>query len=185
MIFRILDLFLSTIGLLLLWPLLLFVYLLAYFDTGYPLIMQERVGRYRHTFVLIKFRTMKIDTGYVASHLASRTAITRFGGFLRKSKLDELPQLWNVLLGNMSIVGPRPNLLNQKKLIFEREKRGVYLVRPGITGLSQVKKIDMSTPILLAETDLIMIETLTVGNYLKYILQTIAGNGAGDQVRLS
>ena len=101
----------------------------------------------------MKFRSMNVNTQSVATHLASAASITPFGSFLRKSKLDELPQLWNVLVGDMSLVGPRPNLLNQAKLIEERDSRGVYSVRPGITGLAQIHKIDMSTPQLLAETD--------------------------------
>ena len=80
-------------------------------------------------------------------------AITPLGAFLRRTKLDELPQLWNVLKGEMSLIGPRPGLFNQKELIAERAKRDVFVVRPGITGLAQVKGVDMSTPELLADTD--------------------------------
>ena len=80
-------------------------------------------------------------------------AITPLGAFLRRTKLDELPQLWNVLKGEMSLIGPRPGLFNQKELIAERAKRGVLDARPGITGLAQVQGIDMSTPVLLADTD--------------------------------
>ena len=100
-----------------------------------------------------------------------------------KTKLDELPQLWNVLKGEMSLVGPRPNLFNQGELIAERDALSVYAVRPGITGLAQVKEIDMSTPALLAKTDAQMIRELTVVNYFKYILQTVTGKGAGDRVK--
>ncbi len=125
---------------------------------------------------------MKVDTASVATHLASSGSITPFGHFLRRTKLDELPQLWNVLKGEMSLVGPRPGLFNQHELTHEREKRGVYAVRPGITGLAQVNKIDMSTPALLAETDQKMIQTLTLSNYFKFILQTVAGKGGGDRV---
>jgi O-antigen biosynthesis protein WbqP len=130
----------------------------------------------------VKFRTMKNDTVSVASHLASASAITPFGRFLRRSKLDELPQLWNVLKGEMSLVGPRPCLFNQKELIAEREQRGVLKARPGITGLAQVNDIDMSTPKLLAETDAKMLTNLTVTAYFKYILMTVSGKGSGDRV---
>jgi lipopolysaccharide/colanic/teichoic acid biosynthesis glycosyltransferase len=126
---------------------------------------------------------MKVGTASVASHLASSSAITPFGNFLRRTKLDELPQLWNVLKGEMSLVGPRPCLFNQLELIDEREKRGVYAVRPGITGLAQVNEIDMSTPELLAETDARMIKNLTIGKYFSYIIQTVTGKGSGDRVR--
>ena len=126
---------------------------------------------------------MKMDTASVATHLASSASITPFGRFLRKTKLDELPQLWNVMKGEMSLVGPRPGLFNQLELTEERAKRGVFVVRPGITGLAQVSDIDMSTPALLAETDQRMIQTLSLASYFKYIFMTVAGKGAGDRVR--
>ncbi|AEJ05689.1 sugar transferase [Stutzerimonas stutzeri] len=141
-----------------------------------------RVGRHQQPFTLVKFRTMRVDTASVATHLASSASITRFGRFLRKTKLDELPQLWNVLKGEMSLVGPRPGLFNQEELTAERARRGVYAVRPGITGLAQVSEIDMSTPALLAETDQKMIQSLTVADYFKYIFMTVAGKGAGDRI---
>jgi lipopolysaccharide/colanic/teichoic acid biosynthesis glycosyltransferase len=102
---------------------------------------------------------------------------------LRKTKLDELPQLWNVLKGEMSLVGPRPGLFNQQELTAVREQQGVFKVRPGITGLAQVSEIDMSTPELLAETDAKMIASLSLKNYFKYILQTVIGRGSGDRVK--
>ena len=86
-------------------------------------------------------------------------------------------------MGDMSFVGPRPNLFNQEELIAEREKRGVYAVRPGITGLAQIQKIDMSTPQRLAETDSKMIDHLNVWYYFKYIFLTVFGKGFGDRVR--
>lgn len=179
---RFFDLIFSLLGLIVGFPVLLIIYLLGLLDTGSPLFRQERVGRYQKPFTLVKFRTMKLNTASVASHLASASAITPLGGFLRRTKLDELPQLWNVLKGEMSLVGPRPGLPNQQELIEERTKRGVYAVRPGITGLAQISDIDMSTPALLAETDQRMRETLSLGNYFKYIFMTVAGKGAGDRV---
>jgi O-antigen biosynthesis protein WbqP len=179
---RILDLIFSLFGLILTSPFLLVLYIISLFDTGSPIFMQERVGRDKIPFILIKFRTMKVDTASVATHLASTSSITPFGHFLRKTKLDELPQLWNVLTGDMSLVGPRPGLFNQEELTQARSAKNVYLIRPGITGLAQVNAIDMSTPELLAKTDKEMIDTLTLKNYFKYILMTVAGSGSGDRV---
>lgn len=179
---RIFDIVFSFFGLVLGFPVLLIIYLIGLFDTGSPLFLQERVGRNQKPFILVKFRTMKVDTASVASHLASSASITKLGGFLRKTKLDELPQLWNVLKGDMSLVGPRPNLYNQEELIAARDALGVYKVRPGITGLAQINEIDMSTPELLAKTDADMIRTLTTSDYFKYIFQTVAGKGSGDRV---
>ena len=179
---RIFDIIFSLIGLVVGLPVLLVIWILGLFDTGSPIFRQERVGRNMKSYTLVKFRTMSNDTSSVASHLASRKSITSLGSFLRKTKLDELPQLWNVLKGEMSLVGPRPNLLNQEELINLRNELGVYDVRPGITGLAQIKDIDMSSPQLLAKTDAEMISTLSVVNYFKYIFLTVAGKGQGDRV---
>lgn len=179
---RILDIIFAVLGLVFGFPVLLIIYVIGLFDTGSPLFRQERVGRHQHPFTLVKFRTMKVDTASVASHLASTAAITKLGFFLRKTKLDELPQLWNVLKGEMSLVGPRPGLFNQEELTIERVKRGVFDARPGITGLAQVSDIDMSTPELLAETDQKMLSDLTVGCYFRYIFMTVAGKGVGDRI---
>jgi lipopolysaccharide/colanic/teichoic acid biosynthesis glycosyltransferase len=181
-VIRVFDVVFSLLGLVLGLPVLFALYFVGLFDTGSPLFRQERVGKHRRPFTLVKFRTMAVNTASVASHLASSASITRFGHFLRRTKLDELPQLWNVLTGDMSLVGPRPCLFNQEELISEREQRGVLNARPGITGLAQVNDIDMSTPELLAETDAKMLENLTISAYFRYIFMTVAGKGAGDRV---
>jgi len=136
---RFFDILISVVGLIVLFPLIVLVLLMGWFDTRSPLFRQERVGHDQKPFVLVKFRTMRPGTVSVASHLADASAITSLGTFLRRTKLDELPQLWNVLRGDMSLVGPRPNLFNQEELIKERDNLGVYSVRPGITGLAQIK----------------------------------------------
>lgn len=182
MIIRCLDFTFAFIGLTFGLPILLILTVIGMFDTGSPIFRQVRVGREKQPFTLVKFRTMRKDTAHVASHLASASSITKFGHFLRRTKLDELPQLWNVLKGEMSLVGPRPCLFNQQELIDEREKRGVLKARPGITGLAQINDIDMSTPQLLAETDAKMLQTLNVQKYFSYIMQTLLGAGAGDRV---
>ncbi len=180
---RVIDFLAAFFGLLLLWPILLIVTIIGMFDTGSPIFVQTRVGRDKKPFKLIKFRTMSVETKSVASHLASNASITKLGNFLRKTKVDELPQLINVLKGEMSLVGPRPNLFNQDELIKERNALGVYDVLPGVTGLAQVQNIDMSTPKLLAETDKQMIDTINIKNYFKYILMTVTGSGSGDAVK--
>ena len=179
---RILDILFSFFGLVLLSPILIVLMVIGYFDTGSPIFCQERVGKGKKAFRLMKFRSMHVNAPSVATHLASSSSITPFGSFLRKSKLDELPQLWNVFVGDMSLVGPRPNLFNQDELIYERESRCVYSVRPGITGLAQINKIDMSTPQLLAETDATMIQELNTLGYFKYIFLTVFGKGFGDRI---
>ncbi|MDV6328056.1 sugar transferase [Idiomarina sp. Sol25] len=180
---RCLDFIFSLLGLVVGLPILILLTLIGLFDTGSPIFRQERVGKNKKPFVLVKFRTMKKDTASVASHLASSASITKFGHFLRRTKLDELPQLWNVLKGEMSLVGPRPGLFNQEELTQAREAKGVFKVRPGITGLAQVNEIDMSTPQLLAETDAKMIQTLNIKSYFQYILMTVTGKGSGDRVK--
>ena len=174
------DILLSTIGLLVLSPLLLILNLAGYLDTGAPLLRQVRVGRHKKSFILVKFRTMRLDSAHVATHLADAAAITRWGSFLRQSKLDELPQLWNVLKGEMSLVGPRPCLLSQCELIAERDSQGIFSARPGITGLAQINGIDMSNPKLLAEVDACMLQNLNMRTYFAYIIKTIVGAGRGD-----
>ena len=180
---RFLDIFFSVIGLVMLSPVLILVLIVGWLDIRAPLFRQERVGRHQKPFVLVKFRTMRSDNASVATHLVDASAITPFGRFLRRTKLDELLQLWNVMKGEMSLVGPRPCLFNQEQLIRERAVRGVYDARPGITGLAQIRGIDMSTPRLLAETDARMLEILDLRHYFRYIVLTVIGKGAGDRVK--
>jgi len=118
---RIIDFLASFFGLMLLLPVIFILYLIGLFDTGSPIFKQKRVGKNQKPFTLYKFRTMNISTKSVATHLADKSDVTKFGSFLRKTKLDELPQLMNVLKGDMSLVGPRPCLYNQEELISERE----------------------------------------------------------------
>ena len=180
---RFLDMMLAGLGLLVALPLMAVLFLIGLLDTGAPLFRQTRVGRYQKPFTLVKFRTMQPNAAHVATHLADAAAITRWGALLRRTKLDELPQLWNVLKGEMSLVGPRPCLFNQTELIEERAKRGVFAARPGITGLAQINGIDMSTPKLLAETDARMLQDLGLTAYFTYIIKTVTGAGRGDRIR--
>ena len=180
---RTFDFLFALIGLIVGLPLITILIILCAMNTGSPLFIQVRVGQRQKQFKLIKFRTMHINTASVATHLVDPKAVTKLGLFLRRTKLDELPQLWNVIKGEMSLVGPRPCLMNQIELITEREKLGVFSVLPGITGLAQIKGIDMSTPTRLAQTDAQMIQTMSLKTYFDYLLKTISGSGQGDRIK--
>ena len=180
---RIFDLIFSILGIIILSPLLVILLIAGWMHSRTPLFHQQRIGLHQESFILIKLRSMPPETASISTHLVDATKITSYGHFLRRTKLDELPQLWNVLKGDMSLVGPRPCLPNQKELIQERAMRGVFNVRPGITGLAQIKGINMSTPQLLAEVDSQMIKNLNIFSYFKYIFLTIAGKGTGDQIK--
>lgn len=179
---RALDVVLAALGLVLLSPLLLALAAFGWIDTRSPFFRQVRVGQRQCHFTLVKFRTMRVGTASVATHLADASAVTPLGRFLRRTKLDELPQLWNVLRGEMSFVGPRPCLPSQDVLVRARQERGVFEVRPGITGLAQLRGVDMSRPEELAEIDAELVEALSVGLYLRCIVQTVVGGGRGDRV---
>ena len=180
---RFFDICFSAVGLIAASPLFVILTIAGWFDTGSPLFKQTRVGRHKEPFTLVKFRTMRPDAAHVATHLADAAAVTTLGNFLRRTKLDELPQLWNVLKGEMSLVGPRPCLFNQDDIIREREALGVFDARPGVTGWAQLEGIDMSVPEILAETDARMLASLGVKDYFGCILMTVAGKGSGDRVR--
>ncbi|GGB08318.1 lipid carrier--UDP-N-acetylgalactosaminyltransferase [Brucella endophytica] len=151
--------------------------------SGPAVFRQVRVGRNQRPFTLYKLRTMSQGTGDRASHEVTASQITRSGHFLRRTKLDELPQLVNVLRGDMSFVGPRPCLPSQTELVAERQKHGVFNVRPGITGLAQLRGIDMSTPVKLAEVDGQYAAHITLGQDLRHIIDTALGRGSGDAVK--
>lgn len=182
---RIFDIVFSVFGIILLLPIIILIYIVLRFESNSPIYTQVRVGRFHNQFTLIKFRTMHLSTPVKPSHYINSESLTRFGSFLRKTKLDELPQFINVFLGDMSFVGPRPCLPTQIELLNERNKYNIYNYKPGITGLAQIKGIDMSTPKLLAETENIMLANLNIFNYFKIILLTIIGYGSGDRVRYS
>lgn len=149
---------------------------------GPALFRQARLGRHRRPFVLIKLRTMHLRTAQRASHETPARRITRVGMWLRRTKIDELPQIWSILKGEMSFVGPRPNLPNQDLLIAEREARGVYALVPGITGFAQLAGIDMSQPRRLAIADARYLGRASVRTDLCVLLQTAIGGHQGDAV---
>ena len=150
---------------------------------GPAFFRQERVGKDRKAFLCLKLRTMKTGTRQAGTHEIGADAITPVGGFLRKVKLDELPQLINVLRGEMSFVGPRPCLPTQEELVREREARRVFTVLPGITGLGQIRGIDMSDPVALAECDAEYLRRRSLALDATIVWRTLVGSGFGDRVR--
>ena len=180
---RLIDILASFLGLIILSPFILIIAIILFFEHRRPFFIQTRVGRNQTQFRLVKFRSMSPKAANLPTHEISADLITKTGKFIRAAKLDELPQLWNVLKGEMSLVGPRPCLPLQEELINERQALGVFKLRPGITGRAQVKNIDMSTPKKLAQEDGQMVGNITLASYLKYVLMTVTGSGQGDKVR--
>jgi O-antigen biosynthesis protein WbqP len=139
------DIVVALAGLLALWPVLLAVGLAVRLESAGPAVhWSRRVGRGNRIFAMPKFRTMRVGTPDVATHLLAdpQAWVTPLGRFLRRTSLDELPQLWSVLIGDMSLVGPRPALFNQDDLVALRTKAGVHVLRPGVTGWAQVNGRD-------------------------------------------
>ena len=184
MIKRLFDILASAFGLVLLSPVIAVVAWQIRRKLGSPVLFRQvRPGLDGKPFEMIKFRTMRDAMDAQGNPLPDSERMTPFGQFLRSTSLDELPELWNVLKGDMSLVGPRPCLFNQTELIKERAERGVFAARPGITGLAQINGIDMSTPKLLAETDARMLQDLGLSAYFTYIIKTVTGAGRGDRIR--
>ena len=150
---------------------------------GPGIFTQNRIGLKGKQFKLYKFRTMRVDTKNMGTHLASSSDITKLGSILRKTKLDELPQLLNILLGDMELIGPRPGLPEQQELTDFRSKKNIYEVVPGVTGYAQVNQIDMSEPKILAEWDNRYINMRSIIFDISIIMQTFLGKGGGDKVK--
>ena len=145
MLKRAFDILVAAAGLMVGWPLLLALALAVRLTSPGPAIhWSRRVGQGNRIFAMPKFRSMRTDTPDVATHLLEDPGrwITPLGRFLRRSSLDELPQLWSVLVGDMSLVGPRPALFNQDDLVALRTEAGVHRLRPGVTGWAQVNGRD-------------------------------------------
>lgn len=177
---RLLNMIIAGVGLLILGPFILLIALVISLESkGSPLFRQRRIGKEERQFTCYKLRTMTLDTPSVATHLVDACQVTRLGRILRKTRLDEVPQLWNVLVGDMDIVGPRPCLPSQETLIDERRREGVFAVRPGITGLAQVQGLDMSTPERLAKVDGLYVKTVSLKQDLAIILATVSKYHAG------
>ena len=174
---RFLDIVLSAVGLLVLSPILLIIAVAIKLDSKGPVLFkQKRVAKGKEHFQILKFRTMYADVPKdVPTHLLAdpESKITKIGRFLRKSSLDELPQIWNILVGEMSIIGPRPALWNQFDLIAERDKYGANDVRPGLTGLAQVMGRDELPIEVKAKYDGEYAQNVTFANDVKIFFKTI------------
>lgn len=173
---RFLDLFISICLIFLTMPLIICIFLFLLFTMKNPLFIQSRVGRDEKIFQMYKFRSIFVTVGDVPTHYLNDSDITKLGKFLRASKLDELPQLWNVLLGDMSIVGPRPCLPSQSELLRLRRMYGVSRSIPGITGSAQILGVDMSDPELLVTIEKEMMSSMTIKLYFKIIFGTAFSN---------
>lgn len=184
---RFTDVALSLVGLVLFAPMLALTMLMIRIESrGSPLFAQQRIGQNGRIFTCYKLRTMYSKTADLPTHEISASAVTQIGSWLRKLKFDELPQLYNVLLGQMSLVGPRPCLPSQFELIEARNRVGVLKLVPGITGLAQIRQIDMSDPERLATVDAEYAQNVSFSGDLKILLATISGQGRGvDRVRTS
>ena len=181
---RVFDLVASGVGLIVLAPVIAVLMIAIRLDSPGPaLFRQTRIGRQERPFTCLKLRTMPRGTPDAPSHEMKAIAMTPLGRFLRRSKLDELPQLWNIVTGEMSLVGPRPCLPSQTELIAERRARGLYALRPGITGPAQLAGIDMSDPVRLADADHAYLRRMSVGSDLRMIVKTAIGGGSGDRLR--
>ena len=145
-----------------------------------PLFFQTRLGLRERPFRLLKLRTMHVATPSVASHQVDAGNILTTGRLLRRLKIDELPQIWNVLNGTMSLVGPRPGLPNQIELTEARRAHGVFDLVPGITGVAQICGVDMSTPEKVAQIDKSYDHPWSLAEDLRILWATATGAGSGD-----
>lgn len=181
---RLVDLVVATV---LLIPFGLVTLMLVLVNQSFTLsfFSQTRLGRNESKFIIFKFRTMVCGTPDLPSHEVENVRVTRVGSWLRKTKLDELPQILNLFAGNMTLVGPRPCLPSQKELISERRRRNVFDVKPGITGWAQVMGFDMSRPKQLARIESLMIRQSSLCNFIGVLWFTVIGRGSGDRVRKS
>lgn len=179
---RFFDLLFATSLLIVFWWLLVLIWIAVRATSPGPgIFAQERVGRYGQQFICYKFRTMKVGTRIASTHTVSTESITPIGYLLRKTKLDELPQLFNILRNEMSLVGPRPCLAVQTELIEARRKRGVLEMKCGITGYAQINDIDMSDPERLAKADAYYLKIRTIPFDMMIVLRTFLGFGQGDR----
>ena len=170
---RILDIFLSLIGSIVLIPIFVIIGIVIYIDDPGPIFFkQQRVGKDKRLFWLHKFRSMKVKTPDIPTHLLENPDqyITRVGKFIRKLSIDELPQIFDILIGKMSVIGPRPALWNQDDLIAERDKYGANNVRPGLTGWAQINGRDELPIDVKAKLDGEYVEKLNRGGFTAFFM---------------
>ncbi|HEV7601765.1 MAG TPA: sugar transferase [Bradyrhizobium sp.] len=181
---RAFDVSACALFLLFFWPILLIIVIAIRLQSpGAAIFKQIRVGKDGRPFTCYKLRTMYSGTANLPTHEVQASSVTVLGDHLRRFKIDELPQLYNVLSGDMSLVGPRPCLPSQAELVEARRQLGVLAVRPGITGLAQVGGIDMSDANRLAEVDAQYVRSQSFSGDLRLIWATLRGRGVGvDQV---
>lgn len=184
---RLLAVVLSLCGMLCLSWLFLILAIAIKLDSPGPVFFkQKRVGRGKRHFYILKFRTMRIDTPHdMPTHLLHDPDqyITRMGHFLRKTSLDELPQLWNILKGDMSFIGPRPVVLTETELLARRRRLGADLVRPGITGLAQVRGRDTVSIQHKARYDAYYARRMSLGLDGRIVLETLRCVVTGEGIR--
>ena len=176
---RIIDIVLSGAALIILSPIMLLIAIIIKADSKGPVLFkQKRVAKDKEYFQILKFRTMYADVPKdVPTHLLADpdSKITKVGRFLRKSSLDELPQIWNIFVGEMSVIGPRPALWNQYDLIAERDKYGANAIRPGLTGLAQINGRDELPIDIKAKYDGEYAQNITFLGDVKIFFGTIFG----------
>lgn len=173
---RLLDLIISISLFIVLTPLFITIVFLVMLESqGSAIHVSNRVGLHKKVFKMYKFRTMRLNTPDVATHLLknSNQYITKIGKILRKSSLDEIPQLFNIIKGQMSFVGPRPALFNQKDLIELRDEAHIFSIKPGITGLAQINGRDDLSIQEKVKYDKKYLSNVSVLNYLKILFFTI------------
>lgn len=181
---RVFDIAVASCVLVALAPVIVLAMLAVRLESPGPAIFrQTRIGRQGWHFTMYKLRSMRTGTDEVPTHRVDPASLTRAGRIMRRLRIDELPQLVNVLLGDMSLVGPRPCLPSQTDLIVARWGEGVFAVKPGITGLAQVNGVDMSQPARLAAVDGHYVRTRSFAGDLRLLLATVAGlRGHEDHV---
>jgi lipopolysaccharide/colanic/teichoic acid biosynthesis glycosyltransferase len=181
---RILDIAFALFVIVVLWWVLLSAWLAVKLTSPGPgIFAQQRVGKGERPFTCYKFRTMSLGTKEAGTHEMTVDSVTTVGLFLRKTKIDELPQVWNILKNELSLVGPRPCLRVQRKLVAARSDLGVLDEIGGITGWAQIQNVDMSDPDRLAKLDAEYLALRTIPFDLKIIQATAIGHGKGDKVK--